>query len=511
MNDFITRHAEVIEGVVEGFDRIMFRGVLRSINYSQGLDRFLTAHGILLKDFGSFAERCTRELDARAKEIAAKSKRPYIYMQSPGVRKDEYAREIARRDGVHAGLICVLACVEPCVTADLRSNRDSGRLEVTYRMRKCRFFYFYWLDREFGLMHLRIQSWIPFDVQVCVNGRLYLAEQLRREGISFEQIHNALFAIGDVSRAQKILRRLETRNWGKFLKPLARRVNPLLKDLGLVGQFGYYWTVYQSEYATDVIFRSREALKKVYPCLCGHAIEHFSSPDVLRFLTGKARGPRPNEVTTAKQHRTEGVRLKHQVNENSLKMYDKEGIILRVETTINNPRRFQAPRHKNGRVAWVKMSKGLRDMARRIQICRDANERYLEALAVVGDSTPSHEILDSVSRPVRKEKRQYRALRPIAPEESRLFQAILHGEHLLQGFTSRDIQRLLFSAQPTSPQEASRRRGRVIRHLRLLRAHQLIRKVPHRNLYRIVTHGHVLMTTALIFRQTDWALLKDPA
>jgi len=505
------RHAEVIEGVIEGFDRLMFRGVLRSINYSHGLDRFLTAHRILLKDFGSFAEKCTRMLDARAKEVAAKSNRPYVYLQSSGVRKDQYAREIAERDGVTQGLICVLACVEPCVTADLRSNRDSGHLEVTYRFRKCRFFYFYWLDREFGLMHLRLQSWIPFDIQVYVNGRLYLAEQLKREGIPFEQIHNALFAIADIPRAQAILRRLETRNWAKFLNPLARRVNPLLKSLGFVGRFGYYWTVYESEYATDVVFRSREALHKVYPALWGHALRHFKSRDVLRFLTDRVPDKMPNRVVTSKRHRVEGVRLKHQVNENSLKMYDKEGIILRIETTINNPRRFQALRRKNGRLAWGKMSKGLRDLARRITICRDANGRYLEALAVVGDSTPSHQILDAVSRPARKDKKRYRALRPIAPEESRFFDAILHGEHLLDGFTSRDIQRFLFPMPAATPQEAVRRRGQVARHVRLLRAHQLIRKVPHRNIYRIVPHGHVLMTTALAFRQTDWALLKNSA
>jgi len=511
MTDFITRHTEVIECVLEGFDRLMFRGVLRSINYSHGLDRFLTAHGILLKDFGSFAEQCTRALDARAKEVATKSNRPYIYLQSSGVRKDEYARQIAERDGVTAGLICVLACVEPCVTADLRRNRDSGHLEVTYRMRKCRFFYFYWLDWEFGLMHLRIQSWVPFDVQVYVNGRLYLAEQLKRESISFEQIHNALFDIGDLPRAQAILRRLETRNWARFLNPPARRVNPLLKELGFVGRFGYYWTVYESEYATDVLFKSRKALQKVYPSLWGHALRHFSSRDVLRFLTDRVRGMLPNRVVTSKRHRVEGVRLKHQVNENSLKMYDKEGIILRIETTINNPRRFQALRRKDGRLVWGKMSKGLRDLARRITICRDANGRYLEALAVVGDPTPSHQLLDAVSRRVRKGRKPYRPLRPIAPEESRLFEAILHGEHLLHGFTSRHIQRLLFPTQANTPKEAARRRGQVARHLRLLRAHQLIRKVPHRNLYRIAPHGHLLMATALIFRQTDWALLKDTA
>src|SRR5262249_54303094 len=146
-------------------------------------------------------------------------------------------------------------------------------------------------------------------------------------------------------------------------------------------------------------------------------------------------------------HRTEGVRIKHLVEENSIKMYNKKGSVLRVETTINNPHRFKVRRRVNRDgediKAWLPMRKGIVDLSRRVEIARGANERYLEALAVVGEPTPSHKLFDSVSQRKEKKGRFYRALRPVSPEDSRIFRVILRGEFLLQGFRNRDLRQAL--------------------------------------------------------------------
>src|SRR5262249_41586301 len=143
------------------------------------------------------------------------------------------------------------------------------------------------------------------------------------------------------------------------------------------------------------------------------------------------------EVRSHMGSRVEGVRIKHWVEENSIKMYDKAGSVLRIETTINNPRRYKVRRrvtrqgHKT--MAWVKMRKGVVDIRRRVEVCQAANARYLDALAVVGDATPSHRVLDPVCQPVLCAKRRFRPLRPTSPDDSRLFQQILSAQHLLQG------------------------------------------------------------------------------
>jgi hypothetical protein len=509
MDDFVTRHAPSIAGVVHGFDRLILRGVLRSVKYAKALDRFLGAHHVLLKDFSVWSRTQTAKIAAHAEQVAAQAHRPFEFLASSAVEKDEYARRIAARDQVREGLICVFSVLEPCVSADLRSDRQSGHLTVIFRQRRCRFFYFYYLDREFGLMHLRLQSWVPFDLQVYINGRHYLARQMQREHIAFEQRDNCFTSISDYDRAQILLDQLTTRNWPATLNVYASRINPLLKSLGLTGEFGYYWTIAESEYATDIVFTESEALARIYPPLIDHALNHFSCRDVIRFLSGRQVGRLPNEVKTSHKERSEGVRIKHTVNSNSIKMYDKQQRVLRIETTINNPRQFQVMCRKGrGPVAWRKMCRGVKDIARRVEVSRAANERYAQALSVVGEPTPSHQLLDAVSHPVVHQGHRHRAIRPISPEDSRLFQAILHGGHLINGFTNRQLQPYLFEQPPADQADASRRSGFVSRQLSLLRSHGLIRKVGNRKLYRTTLLGHKVMTTALGFRTTDLAILQ---
>ena len=122
-----------------------------------------------------------------------------------------------------------------------------------------------------------------------------------------------------------------------------------------------------------------------------------------------------------------------------------------------------------------------------MQITRAANERYLQALAVVGEPKPSHRILDPVSEPVRLAQRRHRALQPISPRESRLFAVICQGCFLLNGFRNKDICAAL---PPPSEIDSRRYALRIGRQLQLLRAHGLIFKVPKTHYYRITNKGH---------------------
>jgi len=513
VNEFLQRHGSSIVGVICGFDRILLQGTLRSISYVEALERFLYAHRILYKDFAAFVQDCTARIERHARAIARRAGRPYQYIAKPSLSKEDLARQLAFKHRVKKGLVCVFSAVEPCQAFDIYRDRESKRLRLVSRERKCRFFYFYFIDREFGLMHVRLQSWLPFSIQVCLNGRSFLARQLAREKIGFVQKDNTFTAIDDLKRAQALLDRLISRNWAKTLNRWAERANPLLPALGLVGRFGYYWSVRQSEVATDVMFRDRKSLEAVYQALCRHAMEHFHSRDVMRFLSGSTSGQYAREVVTGKRERIEGVRIKHAVNRNSIKMYDKQGSVLRIETTINNPRSFRVLRGepRAGALTWRPMRKGVSDIGRRVTVSLAANERYLQALAVVGEEAPSHRILDLVSSRVHLWGRSYRALSPASPQDAKLFAAILAGEHLLEDFANRQLQPALFATPAQDKAERRRRSAVVSRKLRLLRAHGLIQKVGSHRRYRVTLRGQLVMATALTFRQTDAALLKREA
>src|SRR5258707_13954147 len=124
----------------------------------------------------------------------------------------------------------------------------------------------------------------------------------------------------------------------------------------------------------------------------------FGSEEVMRFLQRRTNQRFAGEASSDLQRRIEGIRVKHRVEENSLKMYDKQGSVLRIETTINNPRRFKvyrwAERHGRRCQAWLPMRKAVTDLPWLVQVCQAANQRYLEALADVEVTSTVQEVLD---------------------------------------------------------------------------------------------------------------------
>ncbi len=510
MERFLARHSDHVVAILSGFDRLLFRGTLRSIAYVKGLDIFLASHRILYKDFARFAEGVSDQLKAHAEAVAAAAHRPFQYLPSPRVSKEAVAQQILQADPVSEGLICVLSCVEPCRSFTIRRDRATRHLHLVSQERKCLYLYFYFLDRDFGLMHVRLQTWLPCTLQVCVNGREWLARQMTRAGLAYEQADNAFVHLANPTRAQALADRLLDWPWGRFLQRFARHVNPWAHTKAAALN-PYYWSIRQSEYATDVVFRDAATRDARYPRLLHHALEHFGAEDVLRFLGRPMPGAFRGQASATLQQRPEGRRIKHWIDENSIKMYDKADRLLRIEMTMNNPRRFRVRRacQRRGRrvMAWLPLRKSIADLRRRADIARAANARYLDALSVVGEVTPSHRLLDPVSRRITQNGRPFRPLHPISPDEVVLFRTLLNGAYAIQGIRNADLRHHLMPDADATPRARRHASARISRLLRLLRAHGLLRKVSGTRYYRITKNGHEVMTTALAFRETDIALL----
>jgi hypothetical protein len=487
-------------------DRVLFRGHLK-LRDPRTLRIFLAYSGVLLKDFGAYAEAKTAELKAHAERLAAEAGRPFLYLHSPytvrtGHSKEQLARDIARRDGVSEGLVCVLSVLEPCNAFDVRGNHHTHRLQVVRRLRKCLHFYFYFLDPEFGFMHVRLQSWLPFTIQIYVNGHQWLCRQLDRRGIGYQRYDNALLSIDDPASAARLCRRFVRLRWPPTLDCFAHRVNPLLHSmLRASGYPGYYWVTEQCEIATDLMLRSRAALQKLLPDLFEHSLLSMSAEDALRFLGRKPSGHYQGEATADLKRRPEGLRVKFRMKRNSIKMYDKCSV-LRIETTIDNPREFKILRRVRGSLRWMRMAKGVTNFWRLNQLGQSANGRFLEAL---GSIQPTHQAaveIDRLSRGRIIGHKRIARLNPVSPDNARLFAATLHGRHLLNGFRNRDLAALLDSHPATT--DARRRRERTSRLIAKLRGHGLIAKVTRSRLYRVTPRGHRLMSALLTFRHVDF-------
>ena len=501
MLEFIRKYRDKTSSILSGFDRIVFRGLLRSLVYPEGMRKHLSRRDVPRRLFGAHAEQTTKILKEASLAQAERLHRPVIYLASSQTRKETIAKKVLAEDPVDSGLLCVLSCVEPCMTYDMYRNRDAKQLELVYRLRKCLHLYHYYIDPCFGLMHARIQTWYPFHVQVCMNGREWLARRMDQEGCGYTRYENSFPHLEDPGRAQQWLDTLVRLNWTETLHEIAARLNPAHEQL--LGPYArYYWTAHQTEWATDIVFTSAQDLQRIYAPLVRGAITAFSTRHVMRFLGKQFQSHFAGEVDSHYHERCEGLSIKHNVNRNSVKMYDKGGRILRVETTINNPGDITVYRRQEGEdsktLARRALRKGVADIQRRTQVSQRANERYLDALSQFDTTASLAQLLTPITKRVKRNGTSWRGLRPWAASDTALLQSINHPEFFIAGFRNADLSAWLYPKDQTDLRTKRAASGRVSYRLRLLRAHGLIAKIPRTRQYRITSKGRQLCTAILL-------------
>jgi hypothetical protein len=483
-----------------------------------GMQAFLNSAGVRLLDFKQYVLATSERVKEASLREAVEQKRPVRYLESARIDKEALARHLLQEQPIEQGLICAFRTVEPCMSFEYHRSADPRERGLRLRPRKCLHIYQYFLHPAFGFMSARLQTWFPFNIQICLNGREWVARQLQRQGqTDFERAANCFTRLGDPVLAQRLMDRHLRTSWQRRLDALARRLNPLHAAIFKLWPHPYYWSAFQTEWATDLLFRDAPALAAVYPALVRHAALHFQSPDLMRFLGRKGvHGNFAGEAVSSCKRRPEGVRVKHWVDGNSIKMYDKAARVLRIETTIGNPAAFTVlrprQRSRRRRLAWQPLRKGVADLHRRAALSQRANERYLDALATVEDSTPLHQLLDRVGRRVRYRGRHVRALRIGDATDLALLQAISRGEFAPAGFRNRDLRQLLHSsARPVTGAQARRLSARVSRQLRLLRAHGVIKKLSKTHRYQLTKRGRLLCAALFAVREATLQKLVGSA
>jgi len=496
MHSFLKKHSTRITGSISCFDRIQLRGYL-PFRWGQAVERFLDSQGVLYKDFKPFARQLTEDIIAHAHATAERTGRPLRHLNGH-FRKEDEAAAIARRDQITDGLVCIFTAVEPISTFCVRPGKNRPHIQRDYRKGLC--IYYYLIHAQLGPMYIRIQSWFPFIIQIGFNGHEWLARKLDQAGIAYQRIDNAFSSIGNPDRAQQFADHFAQKHWMFLLSALAKTVNPLLS--GLFYGMGYYWVIDQAEYATDIFFKDRASLKDLYQQLLRHASLSFSAEDVLSFLGRKLSASFQGEILNDLKKRWSGARIKHRMKENWIKMYDKAGLVLRIETVINDPGEFKVYRtttHRDGTqsTGWYPMPKGIANLYLYARVASMANKRYIHALAAVDDPAQSRKLLATLTRPAPYRGRNKRAINPAHPDDLKLFLAVMRGEHHIHGFRNRDILRHLHQRIPSDPNELKRLTRRVTSLLQLLYAHGLIKRAPKSRRYYITALGAQLMPLAI--------------
>ncbi len=514
MKAFLQRFASVVAGVLQGFDRLVFKGKLVQLYLPEAMHRYLALNRIPRNDFKAHAAEITEKILNAPVVVQAKESQRYRYLNSTTIDKEKTAREIAAQHQVREGPVCVLMCVEPCWTFDSFKAKDGSRM-VLLEHGKCAHLYHYCIHPQFGWMYVRLQTWFPFEMQIGINGREWLARQMDREDLAYERSDNKFLAVADWQRAQQLLDEQLQTDWVRELDALQQQFHPLHpRHLGRM-RLRYNWTVFQSEWATDVAWHSTEVVQSWFDRLLRQALLSYDSVDILRFLGRVQRLTSRSSVAvkTSLHDYFEGRRIKHWVDHNSLKMYNHVNV-LRTEMTINKAEEIKVLRRSQNDPKWHPMWRPMRrtvlDLGQRAEVGEQVNERYMEALAATADTHTLKELAEPLtqraSEPTRdpdKPPRKVRGLNPLAPDDAALLTGISNPQWMVSGLRNRDLVAALYTTATEDPKERRRRSNRVTRLLRLLRAHGLLEKIPGTHRYQICPEARPKIQALLACRNVN--------
>jgi hypothetical protein len=513
----LARFGALVSFVLSGFDRLRFAGESRLLNHARGVQSYCHQQRILFKDFPRHAEQLTHSF--RRQTLEQLGDVPVLHLDSPDVDKEAVALDLARQHGRDTGRIALWSCQESALAYRLRRNAER-LVEPRKEKVRCGHYYHYFRHEQLGLCYVRISSWSPFAVRVGLNGRRWLAQQLSKRSVAYQRRDNLITAAADVALAQRLLDAQVRVAWPKVLAELVQPVHPPWDYLHQQVHAPFYWMTEQSEWASDFVFTSARQLAAWYPRWLRHGIEALSCKDVLRYLGKKVPhngyGPCTGEAKIDLRTRPDGTRLKFWYNSNALKFYDKEGLALRIETTINDPSGFRVYRTKEGEPtgaakSWQQMRKGVADLPRRAAVRAAANGRLAESLAGVAEATTLGQPLAPLGRPVpRQGRRLARPLNPLGGADGKLLRALARGDYLVAGLRNRDVREALFG-ECKDPAERRRQAGHVTRCLALLRAHGLLVKVQKTHRYQLSAVGRRVCAALLAAEATSVNRLTEAA
>ena len=486
------RHAKEIAGILGCWDRMLMFGTIPGICFAGGMTSYLYERGIRIFDYPKFAEPFRNRLRENAEQVAAEAGVPIEFIRKRDFRKEDRVKAILAERGEGPGLVCIFSAMEPCSTYKPWYNKQTGKTYLVPDDGKCLHYYFYFVDEDLGLCHVRVPTWLPCRLQICLNGHNWLAGQLTKLGIDYRMADNAFGHIADWQRAQHISNGWEAKRIHARLDAMARQCCPIYREFAS----RYPWSVDQCEYATDIVFHKQADLQAIYGNLTRTAIHTIKPDNIATFLGRKLNPQYEGEMGNRFNIRIEGTRIKHTMGPVSIKLYDKFGLILGIETTVNDLTFFKHYReveHRDGtkEIKWASMQKTIYSLPALRELLEAANRRYLEFLSTIEDPRAGRNRLDKLSRTVEQEGRRYAGFNLFDPDDETLLCSIVRGEFNISGLQNKTLRRHL-------PELNS---GQVSRALKRLRTHGLIKKVGHTYKYYATAFGKEVVATALKLRE----------
>ena len=454
------RYDERIAGVLSCYDRMVITGTVPVICYAEGMTRFLYASGIRIFDYPAFAMKLRDHVRDNAAKLASEAGVAIEHIAKSHIRKEDVVARVLAQRGGHPGLVHVVSAMEACDSYRPWHDKPSGKNYLRPDSGKCLHYYFYFMDADLGLIYLRVPTWSPFRLQFYCNGHNWLARQMTKQGIGYTMADNSFIRIDDWQRAQELADTLSPDLLHRILDGYAAQCCPVCDVFGQ----SYHWSLMQVEYATDLAFRSTTTLGPLYEQLVRQSVLSVKAEQVASFLGRQMTSQLAQEVGSQFSTRIEGTCIKHRLGKSSIKMYDKCGIVLRIETTTNDVSFFKHHRkveHRDGpptrELAAVK--KSIYSLIDLREILLGCNRRYLAHLSALDDFAAGVRALDRLTKPRKLEEKTVKGINFFEPGDSALLHALQNPKVNIAGVRRAD---LLPDLQMFSPNRLSRQLRRLL-------------------------------------------------
>ncbi|MDZ7363121.1 MAG: MarR family transcriptional regulator [candidate division KSB1 bacterium] len=452
----------------------------------------LNAKHIKIFDYIKFVMPLREKIRANAEALAKAHGFEIEFVRKKNFDKEKRIHAILKQRGDHPGLVYILSAMESCTAYKPWYDKKTGKTYLKYVNGKCLHYYFYFIDEDLGLCYLRVPTWAPFQLQFYFNGHSLLAASLQRREIAFERLDNAFLNIADFDRANQIAWRFNPAKLHRKLDGFAQRYCPILKTL----QSAYHWSMSQVEYATDIVFKRQQDSQTIYSYLLEVLIHSVKPENIASFLGKKLHGNYTGEMGNNFTVRILGTRIKHRMGPVTIKMYDKFGIVLRIEVTVNDVSffpEFREVRHRNGsrELKWCKMRKSIYNLPLLQQLLAASTRRYLEFISAIETPEVGVQLLQRLTQPVMEKNHSYKGFNLLADEDANLLRLLLRGEFTISGFSARHLRPLLADKTP----------GQISRMIKRLRVHGFIKKVGKRYKYYLTQLGRLVATMALKLKE----------
>jgi hypothetical protein len=355
---------------------------------------------------------------------------------------------------------------------------------------KCLHYYF--MDPLVGLCYLRVPTWCPFRLQFYCNGHGWLARKLKARRIEHTLADNAFVRIENWQAAQQLADSFKPEQLHRVLDRYARLCCPVEKTFGQ----RYHWSFMQAEYSTDLVFRSPEALAPLYEQLSRESVLAVKADQVATFLGKKITPQLAQELGSRFATRIQGTCIKHRLGQAQVKMYDKVGLVLRIETTVNNVSFFKHHRkveHREGRPTreLAPLKKSIYSLIDLREILLGCNRRYLEFLSAIEDHSAGVRALDHLTEEKRDADRPIKGLNFFKRTEQQLLRSLQRPEFNIHGVRRADLISLLPDLSPAA----------LSCQLRRLRSLGVIKRVPGTYRYYLTRLGRAAIAAACSFTE----------